>query len=202
MLRDNSGTRKPTALYTIPTGQNPSGATATAERRRAVYELAAQHDMLILEDDPYRFLYYGRAQAPPTPDGWRIAPLPSYLSMDKGTARASSLMAGPCAYAAFFFSCCVTTADARVLRFDSLSKVLSSGMRLGFVTGPQALVDRIHLHMQATELHASGLSQAAAAKVGPALILSPPSAPLLRPRRPISHSARRCDEKATQALGP
>eukprot|EP00002_Diphylleia_rotans_P006209 TRINITY_DN1555_c0_g1_i1.p1 TRINITY_DN1555_c0_g1~~TRINITY_DN1555_c0_g1_i1.p1 ORF type:complete len:349 (-),score=71.69 TRINITY_DN1555_c0_g1_i1:137-1183(-) len=49
--------------------------------------------------------------------------------------------------------------EGRVLRFDSFSKILSSGIRLGFVTGPKPLVDRIQLHTQATTLHANGLSQ-------------------------------------------
>ncbi len=39
-------------------------------------------------------------------------------------------------------------ADGRVLRFDSFSKVLSSGIRIGFLTGPKELVDRILLHVQ------------------------------------------------------
>ena len=33
--------------------------------------------------------------------------------------------------------------DGRVLRFDSFSKLLSSGLRVGFVTGPPALIERI-----------------------------------------------------------
>ena len=49
--------------------------------------------------------------------------------------------------------------EGRVLRFDSFSKVLSSGIRLGFVTGPPPLIERINLHMQASVLHASSLSQ-------------------------------------------
>lgn len=49
--------------------------------------------------------------------------------------------------------------EGRVLRFDSLSKVLSAGIRLGYVTGPQQLVERMNLHTQATNLHASGVSQ-------------------------------------------
>lgn len=32
----------------------------------------------------------------------------------------------------------------RVLRFDSMSKILSSGMRIGFVTGPNILVNAIN----------------------------------------------------------
>src|SRR5919204_3703013 len=40
-------------LYTIPTFQNPSGRTLSLERRRRVVELAREHDLLVLEDDPY-----------------------------------------------------------------------------------------------------------------------------------------------------
>lgn len=55
--------------------------------------------------------------------------------------------------------------DGRVLRFDSFSKILSSGVRLGWVTGPRALVDRIVLHGQASNLHSSGVSQMMVAKL-------------------------------------
>lgn len=35
----------------------------------------------------------------------------------------------------------------RVLRFDSLSKVLSAGLRFGFATGPARLIERINVHV-------------------------------------------------------
>jgi DNA-binding transcriptional MocR family regulator len=44
---------KPAFLYTIPTFQNPSGRTLSAERRRRIVELVRAHDLLVLEDDPY-----------------------------------------------------------------------------------------------------------------------------------------------------
>ena len=49
--------------------------------------------------------------------------------------------------------------DGRVLRFDSFSKILSSGLRLGFVTGPKPLIERIMLHMQVSSMHTTSLSQ-------------------------------------------
>jgi len=55
--------------------------------------------------------------------------------------------------------------DGRVLRFDSFSKLLSSGMRLGFATGPAPLIERIELHSQASNLHTAGLPQAFAASL-------------------------------------
>jgi 2-aminoadipate transaminase len=43
----------PAFLYTNPTFQNPSGRTLSLERRRHLIELAHEHDLFILEDDPY-----------------------------------------------------------------------------------------------------------------------------------------------------
>jgi 2-aminoadipate transaminase len=44
---------RPAFLYVIPTFQNPSGRTLGADGRRRLVELAAEHDLLVLEDDPY-----------------------------------------------------------------------------------------------------------------------------------------------------
>jgi len=45
--------RVPKLLYTIPNFQNPSGATISAPKRRALVEVCARYGVLILEDDPY-----------------------------------------------------------------------------------------------------------------------------------------------------
>lgn len=55
--------------------------------------------------------------------------------------------------------------EGRVLRFDSFSKILSAGIRLGFATGPPQLIERMLLHSQATTLHPSGVSQVLALAV-------------------------------------
>lgn len=49
--------------------------------------------------------------------------------------------------------------DGRVLRCDSMSKILSSGLRIGWVTGPQPLIERINMHTMVTNLQPSGVSQ-------------------------------------------
>ena len=59
-----SGSR-PAFLYTIPTFQNPSGRTLTTERRRRLVDLAREHDLLVLEDDPYGLVRF-EGEAPPT----------------------------------------------------------------------------------------------------------------------------------------
>jgi len=56
---------KPAFLYTIATFQNPSGRTLSPERRRRVVELAREHDLLVLEDDPYGLVRY-EGTPPPT----------------------------------------------------------------------------------------------------------------------------------------
>jgi len=56
---------KPAFLYTIPTFQNPSGRTLSTGRRRRIVELAREHDLLVLEDDPYGLVRF-EGEPPPT----------------------------------------------------------------------------------------------------------------------------------------
>ena len=49
--------------------------------------------------------------------------------------------------------------DGRVLCFDSFSKLLASGLRLGWASGPPELISRLELHGQASQLHSCGLAQ-------------------------------------------
>jgi len=60
-------------LYTIPTFQNPTGRTLGVERRRRLAEIAAAHDLPVLEDDPYGLVRY---------DG---EPLPSIHELEGGS---------------------------------------------------------------------------------------------------------------------
>ncbi len=61
-LRDGP---RPAFLYVIPTFQNPSGRTLGDEGRRRLVQLAADHDLLVLEDDPYGLVRF-EGTAPPT----------------------------------------------------------------------------------------------------------------------------------------
>jgi DNA-binding transcriptional MocR family regulator len=55
---------EPAFLYTIPTFQNPSGRTLATDRRRRLVELAREHDLLVLEDDPYGLVRFEGEPAP------------------------------------------------------------------------------------------------------------------------------------------
>ena len=50
--------QRPVLLYTIPTHQNPSGATLPLARRQRLVELSQQHGFLIVADEVYHLLSY------------------------------------------------------------------------------------------------------------------------------------------------
>ncbi|KAI9435643.1 PLP-dependent transferase [Lactarius psammicola] len=119
---------KPKILYTIPYGCNPTGATTSLARRQEVLDISRKHNILILEDDPYYFMYFGTRPR-----------IPSYFTLEAQTGDRSV---------------------GRVLRFDSFSKIISAGIRIGFVTGPTPLLDAIDKHTATANLQASSFSQA------------------------------------------
>ncbi|XP_041356588.1 kynurenine/alpha-aminoadipate aminotransferase, mitochondrial-like [Gigantopelta aegis] len=49
--------------------------------------------------------------------------------------------------------------DGRVIRFDSFSKIITSGARLGYISGPKQLLDKLVLHMSSSTSSASCLVQ-------------------------------------------
>lgn len=133
------GARKPHVLYTVPSGQNPTGATQGAQRRREVYAVCQKHNIFIIEDEPYYFLqmkpYTGRdSQIAPTEtiDDFLSGLIPSFISLDT---------------------------DGRVLRMDSFSKVLVPGSRLGWITASKQVIQRYLRHAEVANQGPSGISQ-------------------------------------------
>ena len=132
--------QKPKLLYTVPTGQNPTGATQSPQRRRDLYRVAQKHDILIVEDDPYYFLQMQPYTGPNAPD---VPPpashadfvgslLPSFLSLD---------------------------VDGRVLRLDTFAKTIAPGTRTGWVVGPEQLIERYTRHNEVSVQNPAGISQ-------------------------------------------
>jgi DNA-binding transcriptional MocR family regulator len=52
-------------LYVLPTFHNPTGTTLELEQREALAELAIEHELLVVEDDPYGALRF-EGESPPT----------------------------------------------------------------------------------------------------------------------------------------
>ena len=62
--------RRPRMVYTVATYHNPTGVCMSEARRRRLVELAVEEDLIVVEDDAYRELWY---DAPPPPSLWRLA---------------------------------------------------------------------------------------------------------------------------------
>jgi aromatic amino acid aminotransferase I / 2-aminoadipate transaminase len=145
------GARKPHVLYTVPSGQNPTGATQGEQRRRQIYTLAQKHDLIILEDEPYYFL-----QMPPRQrqrQAGRTKP-PNAAASDSESGTQDFLVS-------LLPTLLSLDTDGRVLRLDSFSKVLVPGARLGWVTGSADLVERYIRHAEVSSQGPSGFSQLA-----------------------------------------
>jgi 2-aminoadipate transaminase len=112
--------RRPKFIYSVPSFQNPAGVTLSEERRRRLVMLGREHEVLIVEDNPYGLLRY---------DG---DPQPTLYSLDGGDY---------------------------VLYLGTLSKILSPGIRIGWVAAPPPVLEKIGLGKQAADLCTSTLSQ-------------------------------------------
>ena len=109
-------TKNAKLLYLIPTFQNPRGSTTSLARRRALYEIAKKHGIIILEDNPYGELRF------------RGEEIPTIKSMD----------------------------DAGIVVYcSSFSKILSAGMRIGFIIAPEAIVQKMAVGKQCEDVHSN-----------------------------------------------
>ncbi len=63
-LLASGGAPQPKLAHIIPNFQNPAGYTLSPEKRRALLELAARHDFIVFEDDPYVALRFSGEMLP------------------------------------------------------------------------------------------------------------------------------------------
>ena len=122
--------QKPKFFYLTPDFCNPAGITTSLDRRRAILALAHRYNVAILEDSPYEELRY---------DGARI---PSFAALE------AEYLAGP-------------DSDGKrlVIYVGSLSKVLTPALRIGWICADPALVNKLVLLKQASDLHCSTVNQ-------------------------------------------
>ncbi|MCJ1328971.1 Aromatic/aminoadipate aminotransferase 1 [Thelotrema lepadinum] len=137
---DSAKGAKPHVLYTIPSGHNPTGRAQSTERRKAIYQIAEKHDLLIIEDDPYYYMQLGDGVCRSDVEAGTSDVLNRYLKVL------------PTSYLALDKS-------GRVLRLDSTSKILAPGLRCGWMTGCSQLVQKFLNHTGASTISPSGPSQ-------------------------------------------
>ncbi|MGL4230799.1 MAG: PLP-dependent aminotransferase family protein [Casimicrobium sp.] len=153
---------RPKMVYLIPTFGNPSGAMLSLERRKRVLEIAAKHQVLIVEDDPYGELFF------------KDAPPPSLLALSESVPGSREWLA----------------------HCGSLSKVLSPGLRVGWMIAPPALLAKAVMCKQFSDAHTSTFAQATAAQY---LSLNRMPAALARVRSAYATRANlMCSELKTQ----
>lgn len=121
--------QRPKLLYSVPNFQNPTGVTLSAARRARLVELAAARGVPIVEDDPYRELRF---------EG---EPLPRLISHAAGRLGGTDGYTGNVLYASTF------------------SKVLSPGLRVGYVVAPAEVIAKLVQAKQAADLHTASLNQ-------------------------------------------
>jgi 2-aminoadipate transaminase len=61
------GEPRPDFVYLLPTFQNPSGVSLSRARRERLLEIAREHDLLIIEDDPYGEFWFEGDREPIPP---------------------------------------------------------------------------------------------------------------------------------------
>jgi 2-aminoadipate transaminase len=98
--------RRPKFIYTVPNFHNPAGVTLSLDRRRELVRIAAERELLILEDNPYGLLRYegeplptlfsldndfviyastfSKILSPGVRLGWTVAPAPIQAKMQIG----------------------------------------------------------------------------------------------------------------------
>jgi 2-aminoadipate transaminase len=116
--------RPPKFAYIIPDFQNPSGINLSLERRKEVLGIAEKHNLLIIEDSPYRELRF------------RGELIPSLRSLDK---------------------------DNRVIQMKTFSKIFCPGFRIGWLSAPPAVIDKLVMAKQGTDLCTSAYTSMVAA---------------------------------------
>ncbi|KAF8709556.1 Cyclophilin-like protein, partial [Rhizoctonia solani] len=146
---DHEGKRRPHVMYTIPVGQNPTGAVMDAKRKQEVYDICTTPlDVIIVEDDPYYFLQYPEYRrkserslrshipgkvSPETSRKFLDTLAPSYLKIDY---------------------------QGRVIRLDTFSKTIGPGCRLGWTTCNALFATVMGDYSASKTNQSSGISQA------------------------------------------
>jgi DNA-binding transcriptional MocR family regulator len=110
----------PDIVYLVPESQNPTGRSMSQQRKKEIYEVCKELDLIIVEDDAYYYINFGKEDE----DVPGVKSLPkSIFSLDD---------------------------EGRVLRLDSLSKFVAPGMRLGWIAGPEDFVTKYNLLQEMT----------------------------------------------------
>lgn len=150
-------------LTQLSMGQNPTSGVLSLQRRRDIYKLCCEFDIIIAEDDPYWYLQYPTAtaantttsrsasnqsfnpdvpifaNAEPHPESWKSSGFPFLDSLVPSYISVDT--------------------EGRVIRLDTFSKTVAPGCRLGWITAQPALIERILRITETSTQQPSGFVQ-------------------------------------------
>ncbi|KAL3478358.1 aromatic amino acid aminotransferase [Aspergillus californicus] len=153
--------RRPHLMYTITIGQNPTGGTLSVERRKEIYAICQQFDVIIVEDDPYWNLQFPSAQELQA----RHRKTPVNTELSKRNYNAAGKSSGYEFLDSLVPSYLSVDTDGRVVRLDTFSKTIAPGCRLGWVTAQPAVIERITRISEVSTQAPSGFVQAMVAEL-------------------------------------
>ena len=142
-------------LYLTPTGQNPTGTTMSLERKKRIYSLACQYDLVIVEDDPYRML-----SLPPAEDCFTSSPSNGHEFTDTNAQIYNMTLGDMPGLRSLPISFLEIDVEGRVLRVESISKWICPGLRIGWLTGPKTFMQECYRpYSETTSQFPSTISQ-------------------------------------------
>ncbi|KAF8915874.1 pyridoxal phosphate-dependent transferase [Mucidula mucida] len=128
------GMKRPHVMYIIPIGQNPTGATMQAQRKKEIYEICVNLVyVIIVEDDPYYFLQEGEY----VPKAARVN-----VTQESDEEKFIASLAPSFLKYAFLLTSYLF-AYWRVIRLDTFSKTVAPGCRLGWFTCNPLFAERL-----------------------------------------------------------
>lgn len=120
----------PKFMYIVPNFQNPSGTTLSADRRVELIQIAQEHGVPIVEDDPYGALRFeGEHQKP-------LVEVDAELSGNNGN--------------------CYT---GNIIYLSTFSKTLAPGLRVAWIVAPPEVISKFVQIKQGADLHSATFNQ-------------------------------------------
>jgi 2-aminoadipate transaminase len=122
--------QRPKLVYCVPNFQNPSGVTLSVDRRRQLADISLRHGLPIVEDDPYRDVRF---------EGNHLPRLLEVEAKDRSDSR--------------------ETYRGNVISLGTFSKILSPGLRVGWVIAAPQVIGQLVQAKQGTDLHTASFNQ-------------------------------------------
>ncbi|KAJ6438555.1 aromatic amino acid aminotransferase [Purpureocillium lavendulum] len=171
--------KRPHVLYTVTStrtldvliilksvGHNPTAGVQSLQRKKELYAVCREFDIVIIEDDPYWYLQFPTAAAAEA----QSRHVTESLSLkrrseeqdgyDNDDDRSRSPRKGLEFIDSLVPSYLSLDIDGRVIRLDTLSKTMAPGCRTGWITAQPSFIERLERITEISTQQPSGFAQA------------------------------------------